>query len=243
MLKILIICFSLFSNSLWANEFDEGLKAFENENYPVAIEKFTSSGLKGDLLSQKFLGALYYVGFGVKQNYVESYRWTKLAAAQGDSKSQFNLAEMYFNGEGTDKKFTEAIRWWKLSSDRGNTEAFDKLTLIQGDPITQFTIGRMYYEGNDVLQNYELAFKLWNMAALQGLTVAQTNLGVMYSLGIGTNEDLVKAHMWFNISVANGNSDAVKTRIIVEKKMTTSEISAAQNLALRCLESNYSKCN
>jgi len=37
--------------------------------------------------------------------------------------------------------------------------------------------------------------------------------------------------MWFNIAAANGDSDAVKNRDIIAKKMTLSQIEKAQDMA------------
>ena len=57
--------------------------------------------------------------------------------------------------------------------------------------------------------------------------------------------DLIKsldAHMWYNISAANGDKDAQKNRDIVAKRMTPSQIEKAQELARQCVRKKYKGC-
>jgi TPR repeat protein len=56
-------------------------------------------------------------------------------------------------------------------------------------------------------------------------------LGVMYFIGHGVPQDFVRAHMWLNLSAAQGYQEAVKWRDLVEKDMTPAQIAEAQTLA------------
>ncbi len=56
------------------------------------------------------------------------------------------------------------------------------------------------------------------------------SLCFMYTTGKGTLEDLVKAHMWANISIANGNGKGSEFREILATGMTPSQIEKAQDL-------------
>jgi TPR repeat protein len=53
----------------------------------------------------------------------------------------------------------------------------------------------------------------------------------MYINGQGVLQDYVMAHMYWNIAAVSGYKDAIKSRGIVEKKMTSSQIAEAQKLA------------
>ena len=68
-------------------------------------------------------------------------------------------------------------------------------------------------------------------AADQGLPLAQLSLGVAYALGHGVQQDFVSAHMWFSLSAAQGNQDAVKDRDRAAGNMTPAQIAEAQKLA------------
>jgi hypothetical protein len=48
---------------------------------------------------------------------------------------------------------------------------------------------------------------------------------------LGVLQDYVRAHMWFNLSAAQGYQDAVKNRDMVALRMTPSQIAEAQKLA------------
>mgnify|MGYP003319596810 CR=1 FL=1 len=48
--------------------------------------------------------------------------------------------------------------------------------------------------------------------------------------------------MWFNIAATSGISEAAENRTKAEKKMTTTEISKAQELASQCVNKNYKDC-
>ena len=72
----------------------------------------------------------------------------------------------------------------------------------------------------------------------QGNARAQSNLGVMYADGRGVPQDYEKAHMWYNISAANGDESARKNRDLLAKEMTPEAVSQAQELASKWMESH-----
>jgi hypothetical protein len=48
--------------------------------------------------------------------------------------------------------------------------------------------------------------------------------------------------MWFNIAASSGDTDAVKKRDIIAKRMTSAQIAEAQKLARECVRKNYEGC-
>jgi TPR repeat protein len=83
----------------------------------------------------------------------------------------------------------------------------------------------------DVPQDYVEAVKWFRQSADQGLPAAQYMLGAMYGLGQGVPLDLVRSHMWLNLSGAQGNQVAMELRDTIAKRMTTAQIAEAQRLA------------
>ena len=79
--------------------------------------------------------------------------------------------------------------------------------------------------------DYEKALRGYRLAAEQGLANAQINLGYMYALGQGVEQDNVLAHMWFSLTAAQGNTTAVGNRDTAAKKMTPAQIEESQQLA------------
>ncbi len=64
----------------------------------------------------------------------------------------------------------------------------------------------------------------------------------MYSLGTGMAQDDIAAHIWFNISNANGGG-AAESRDRVAVRLTPADLSKAQRRAKMCMASNYQDCD
>ena len=80
------------------------------------------------------------------------------------------------------------------------------------------------------------AVKWFRKAAEQDLALAQVHLGRMYYNGRGVSQDLVRAHMWFNLNASSlpvgpNQYQSVKNRDLVAKIMTPGQIAEAQRLA------------
>ncbi|MCK0101185.1 SEL1-like repeat protein [Pseudohalocynthiibacter sp. F2068] len=65
----------------------------------------------------------------------------------------------------------------------------------------------------------------------------------MYEAGEGVPQNYLSAHMWYNISGANGHELGRTNRDKIKAQMTPTDISEAQRLARVCMESNYQDCD
>jgi uncharacterized protein len=81
---------------------------------------------QGDSYAQRFLGASYYLGLGVTQDYAEAAKWYKKAAEQEDMVAQNILGAMYEKGKGVSKDFVQAYKWFSLSGETGNGRMYKK---------------------------------------------------------------------------------------------------------------------
>ncbi len=102
-------------------------------------------------------------------------------------------------------------------------------------------LGLMFYEGKGMIQNYDNALKWITLSAQQGNPLAQMPLGYIYSDDDIMMRDLMKAHMWFNVSSVMdasilGSERARHERDRVAGSMTREEIAEAQLTATRWLE-------
>ena len=82
-----------------------------------------SFGDQGDAVAQNSLGAMYYNGKGVPQDFKEALKWYRLAAAQGNISAQLNLGSMYYEGEGVGESLVRAYMWFSIVATRGHSEA------------------------------------------------------------------------------------------------------------------------
>jgi len=109
----------------------------------------------GNADAQFNLGAAYYFGEGVEQDFVEAVKWYRLAAEQGDALAQFNLGIAYDNGEGVAQDFVEAVKWYRLAAEQGNADA-------------QFLLGYAYKKGEGTIKDLVYSHMWFNIAASLG---------------------------------------------------------------------------
>jgi TPR repeat protein len=64
----------------------------------------------------------------------------------------------------------------------------------------------------------------------------------MYENGLGTLQDFILAHIWFNIAAASGEKTAAACRDRLAQEMTLSDVSQAQRRARIWLETDFAKC-
>ena len=104
-------------------------------------------------------------------------------------------------------------------------------------PITKQLMAERIAEGD--FQSALLAAKI---LAPQGNSAAQFVLGNAYAEGIGVLQQFKLAHMWLNIASLNGSAEAVETRNELQKQMTPDAVMEAQELAIKCIQSEYKNC-
>jgi len=113
-----------------------------------------------------------------------------------------------------------------------------------GNSGSQLMLGWYYDNGLGVAEDDAEARKWWRKAAEAGNARGQKRLGYMYEEGHGVSKNYRHAYMWYSIATSHpGDIGAELPLEFLEKKMTPDDISAAQQMAARCLESNYKDCN
>jgi len=166
------------------------------------------------------------------RDYTTAVRVWKRLSENGEADAhmaEFWLGNMYYQGKGVPQDFKTAMKWFRQSAE-------------QGSPFAQQSLGDMYRKGEGVQLNYKTAVKWYRLAAGKGYTPAHRNLGVAYGLGHGVQRNLSRAHMWLNIAASSGDKSARKQRKAVAKRMTSSQIEKAQDLASECVRKNYKEC-
>ena len=68
-----------------APDYEAGIKAYENKDYPAALEQFRPLAENGNAKAQEKLGFMYYKGWGVERDYKEAEKWVRKAAEQGNA--------------------------------------------------------------------------------------------------------------------------------------------------------------
>lgn len=102
---------------------DEGMAAFERDDYERALSEFQALADQGDADGQVGLALMYAEGYGVVQDHVEAARWYRLAAQQGNAAGQFKLGDLYLQGLGVAEDYVEAALWIDRAARQGYLEA------------------------------------------------------------------------------------------------------------------------
>ena len=151
-LKRLFVLFALlFAMPATADEFREGLRAFqlgENEK-AAAIFRQLAAGQNKD--AQFMLGVLHEGGYGVDKNLVEAASWYLKAAEAGLASAQYNLGIFYQYGQGVRKSAAEAFGWHSRAARQGHASA-------------QNNLASLYFTGEGVAKDSVEAWKWYEIA-------------------------------------------------------------------------------
>ena len=100
-----------------------------------------------------------------------------------------------------------------------------------GNADAEELIGVMYALGLGVGRDPERAFEWYLRSAMKGHPGAQSGVGWYYELGLGMPApDLVRAYLWYGLSMIGGDPDAAISIEEVVKKMTPGEIDRGNTL-------------
>ena len=186
-----------------------------------------TAAAQGNAQAQVWLGALYFLGHGVPQDYVKARQWFDQAAAQGNADAQRSLGLLYNSGWGVPQDYTKARQWYEKAAAQGDAGAqvwlgalyaqghgvpqdyvqaaswYEKAA-AQGDADAQYFLGKLYFYANGVPRDYAKAHQWYERAAAQGNAEAQLNLGMAYTMGAGVPEDEAQAAKWYEKAAAQG---------------------------------------
>lgn len=218
-LCVVLVASSCIAGQLWA------------ESTPSELEVFIKQAEAGDVSAQLSLGAMYYRGESVPQNYKKAFYWFTKAAEQGNSRGQSSLGAMYHKGTGVPRNYEKAVYWYNKAAEQGQADAQNNLAIMysRGDGVlqdhkkafywhtkaaeqelayAQYNLGVMYFDGEGVLRDCKKAVYWYNKAAEQGYASAQYNLGAMYANGRCAPLDYKKAFYWYTLAAEQGDPDA-----------------------------------
>ena len=190
------------SHSLLA-DYEDGVNAAFKGDFETALYEFTLAAEEGLDLAQYNLAILYFTGQGVEKDAAEAFRWTELAALQGHVAAQFNLGSLYYAGDGVEADLNKAVKMFEGAARAGHANA----ALI---------LANMYADG-ELTSDEELGL-FSQLAAI---------ISSVFSSG-HDNEDLVLAHLWASVAIANESIEAGALRVDLEDRMSEEQLSQAR---------------
>ncbi len=122
-LMIAMLALAVSIGVAFADPFDDSIAAYDRGDYPTAIRLLRPLAEQGNAQAQNALGAMYYNGTGVAQDFKEALKWYRAAAQQGYGSAQVNLGAMYYEGKGVAEDFIRAYMWLSIPAAKGNPDA------------------------------------------------------------------------------------------------------------------------
>lgn len=137
-----------------------GIEAYKRGDYETAFKEWRVGAEEGKAYDQYNLAALYAMGQGVPQDYVEAYVWLNRAAAQGFKRAvefRDDIAKQM-----TPWQIAEAQRLSRASVPRQWTWSAD----MNGDKIISISdvwawLGWLFYYPGDLLMDYTIIHQTW----------------------------------------------------------------------------------
>ena len=116
LIKTFILMLMLsFSHAAIAGDLEDGLAAYEKQDFSTALRLLTPIAEEGNTSAQFTLGQMYRDGKGVSQNYKTAVKWYTLSAEQGHAKAQLMLGFGYALGQGVAQDFVKAHMWFNIA--------------------------------------------------------------------------------------------------------------------------------
>jgi len=137
-----------------ADEFENGMSAFEAREYHKALTIWRTLAKQDDVSAQLKIAEMYAKGLGVEQNITQAVMWLNKAVAQGSIQAEFNLGEIYGNGQGIPVDYEKSIMWYRKAAERGYAMA-------------QYKLGVKYFKGEGVSVDYMRSYAWMDLAAKQ----------------------------------------------------------------------------
>ncbi len=157
-LVLLTLCFVVVLPAR-AADFDAGVVAFLEGDYPGALEHWRPLAEDGHDGAQFNLGIMYRDGRGVPQDLTEAAWWFAKSAEQGHLRAQYALAVMYVEGRAVPKDFAEAAKWYGLAAE-------------QGHALAQYNLAVLFANGDGVAKDLVNAMKWLQIAGDAGVDAA-----------------------------------------------------------------------
>ncbi len=184
----------------------------------AAIGLYIAGSAKGSGPAKNRLGVLHIQGAGVLQDYAEGAKLVCASADLGDVNGAYNCASLLLEGKGVEQDEVAAYVWFKKASDQGHLGAKNEYA-------------NALIEGKFVEQDVKAAVELLQQTAASGNPVGLYALGQAFAAGLGVDQNLIKAHSYFNVASALQHPQAAGARTALELQMSAEDVRKAQQLA------------
>jgi TPR repeat protein len=203
--RYLLLAIMIAQNSVGQareGEFTDAVKAYQNQNYEIAVKIFRKLGQGRDAHSQFNLGVMYENGYGVPKNPSEAFKWYKKAGEMGLTEAENALGNIYNHGKGASQDSNLAMEYYQRAAEKGNVKA-------------QFSLAVMLYSGEPESKDLQESIIWFTKAAEQNYAPAQNNLGVLYEIKKDLQKPIDASRQLYLQAAAQGHSGAMKNLAVI----------------------------
>jgi len=195
MKKLLTIL--LLGSLLFADSFEEAMKAYKEGKSIEAFQKFKPLAKNGDKEAQFNLATMYLLSEGIKGDVNEARMWYEKSALNGCKESAYNVALLYEEEVKKGKKegYVKAKAWYEKAIALGEHRSYNNLALL-------------YLKGYGVKRDTNEALQLLLKGAQAGDSVASLNVARLLAWEEGVTHDKLQAYTYLKRALKAGESEA-----------------------------------
>lgn len=124
MFRLFVIALIFYGSITQAQDLGNGVIAHAMGKYDEALQiMLPLAKTSGDPMAQYYIGHMYELGQGVKQDHKKAAKWYRQAAEQSVPQAQFRLGELYANGKGIAQDHEYAYAWFSVAAASGHPQA------------------------------------------------------------------------------------------------------------------------
>lgn len=207
------------------------LYGYEKQDIPQDTEKgfyWLNKAADQDAAEAYYeIGVAYRYGIGVDRDGQKWEEYNTKAADQGLIYAYDSFMDVYRGGDrqlGVKKDDDKYLHWLRISAEDGR------------NTLSLMNMANRYRYGNGVEKDINKSFEWLMKAVEQDDMSAQRTVGEYFENGLGTEKDLVKAYMMYDLGGTAGN----EAKQAVAKKMTEEQIQEAISLSRKWQEEHNS---
>src|SRR5271166_6474418 len=110
-------------DNAYVTELNDGLIAYSNGEYPLAVRLLEQLAKKDVSLAQLLVGRQFASGLGTPQDCDRAVTWLTRAAKNGNGEAAFDLASFSEQGRCVPHSASQTLTWYEVAAANGNTEA------------------------------------------------------------------------------------------------------------------------
>ena len=207
----------------FVTELNDGLIAYVNQEYLVALPFLEPLSEKNEPLAQLFVGRVFANGYGTPQNCERGVTWLARAAQGGNAEAAFDLASFSEQGHCMPHSIIQALAWHEIAA-------------ANGDIRPPNAIGEIYLGREGTEPDPQKMIFWFERSVMLFDPVAYYHLGEMYAIGEGVPKDYIEAYKWFDLSVGLeippdhifGVTNAAVARDKIREKLTPAQVADGQ---------------